>query len=348
MIAIIGSGVAGSTLASLLKNATVYDKARFPGGRLATKPFKDGDYCDLGATFFKDGVKIILDSKTIDFSLISWLKKQDIPFEKYNETNVRQLYFALNGQKTIPEVLLKNSILKFNHELISFSKVSKDSFILRFLNGEEALVDKIFITAPIPQALNFFPEGEEKEIWESFLMPYSDYRKTLVCACYWKNSHSNLIKHIQSLDSYSWLQKGAEAEYISIESRKNQASSSLTFMIQFSEDFSDRNFDNWRNPDKSPTDFCKKIMKEEFLKFCKSNQISLENYQEVDLWRVHKWRYAQAKNPLLGKSGAIDLDSKKFTEFKKITSETNINILGDWLYGSRIERIVAGVLHSYE
>ncbi|MCC5813926.1 MAG: NAD(P)-binding protein [Leptospira sp.] len=349
MIAIIGSGITGATLASLMKNTTVYDKARFPGGRLASKPFSDGYYCDLGATFFKDKVQILSKSTVKDFSFINWLEEHGINHCKYNETNDRQIYFSPNGQKTISEFLLNKSALKFNHELISFSKLSKDSFNLRFLNGEEAVVDKILITAPIPQALSFFPECEEKEAWETFLKPYSEYRKTLVCACFWKMpSDVNMLEKIQAMDTYTWLDKDSDSEYISIESRKIKNSTSLVFMIQFSEEFSNLHFDNWRNPDRSPTDFCKSVMEEQFLNFCENNQIKIDTFQQVDQWRVHKWRYAQAKYPLLGKNGVLNFDSETFKEYQNITNQTKINILGDWLYGPRIERIVAGVLQNYE
>ncbi len=346
MHAIIGSGIAGIATFLNVQNPVIFDKARYPGGRMATKPIGNNSFCDIGATFFRnEPVEILKDGQSLFFSFGEWLASFGILSICYREDSGLNLSYVPGGMHTIPFTIFKYSRVDFSRELVCFQKLANERFLLRFLDGSEEEVDYLTITAPLPQALHFFPEGEEKSLWEEFLFPYNQYRKTLVAAGLYRNPGKASIAKLADLSQHSFLDKTRDAEYISLESFKKPSNNcELVFMIQYSAEFSERNFDNWRNVDRTPTDFCKSKFLQDFRIFLREKNVPWYTEHEPDEWRIHKWRYAQAENALLGKTGVLNLDSPEFLKYEQLVSRTRIQITGDWLYGSRLERVAGGIL----
>lgn len=90
--------------------------------------------------------------------------------------------------------------------------------------------------------------------------------------------------------------------------------------------------DGWKkNPNAKYKDYLIKGLQEKF------------NAPEPNLIWNHRWKYAQAQMPLLGREGALDLDSEAFENWKHLCKDTGFTILGDWLFGAKIERIIGGI-----
>lgn len=345
MHAIIGSGISGSMILSLGKNAFGFDKAKFPGGRTSTKPFESDYICDIGATFFKESCKYRKDNLQYTFSCLDFLVDKRIECIQYQYTNYKSTYFSKNGLQRISEKLIEGKEVQFSKELVSFDVREDKKFILYFLDGTNFISDHLTITAPLPQALSFFPSSKHKEEWESFLQPYFSYRKTLVAAAYWKSPSDSFMSAMKKIPRKTFLYPNQQTEYISIESLKS-GGDGFVFMVQYSSEFSDKYFDEWRKEDRSPTDFCKNAFAESFDNFLVENNLK-DFWSEAETlppnnWRIHKWRYAQAENPMLSKYDDLDFDSEVMNKYSDLVQRTNIRLTGDWLFGPRIERIIAG------
>lgn len=345
MHAIIGSGISGSMRLHLDKNAICFDKARYPGGRTSTKPFESNYTCDIGATFFKESCYYRLNQRKQSFSCLDFLRNLNLECIQYQYTNFRSTYYSKNGLQRISEKLVENKEIHFAKELISFEILEDQKFLLHFLDGSNFTVDHLTITSPLPQAMAVFPNSKEKEAWESFLQPFYSYRKTLVAAGFWKAAPEQFMQAMKKLPKKTFLFPNEETEYISIESLKT-GGDGFVFMVQYSSQFSDLQFNNWRMEDRSPTDFCKRIFSRSFLTFLNNHSLR-EYWDEEDtvqpnLWRIHKWRYAQAENPMLSKYDDLDFDSDIMKEYTDLVRSTNIRLTGDWVFGPRIERLIAG------
>jgi predicted NAD/FAD-dependent oxidoreductase len=340
--AIIGSGLSGSMCLFLEPDAVLYDKAHQVGGRIVTKNLGNEYYCDIGATYFKENLEYNQGEKKNQFSTLNFLNSIGLKSQSYSYAPDSLLFYAWKGNQNIVNQLLKNRVVHLNQELVDFIQIPDKKFQLNFVDGSNAKADHLTITAPLPQALSFFPKSYEKDEWSKFVAPFMNYRKTLVMGCYWNSIPNHFLYKINNLPSKSFLNKNRDSEYISIESNKTNGVG-FVFMVQYSNSFSIKNFDNWRNADRSPTDFCLKTFEDSFQEF-------LEDYQLKADWIpkphnnciVHKWRYAQAENPLLGNDGVMNLDSENYKEYINLVNITKIRLTGDWLYGSRIERILGG------
>jgi predicted NAD/FAD-dependent oxidoreductase len=340
--AIIGSGLSGSLRLYLEPEAILYEKSRQVGGRTVTKSLGNGYYCDIGATYFKDSLDCKKDGNSFQYSILNFLNSLDLKIESYSYHPDSNLYFAIKGNQNISQQLVQNRKFQLNKELIDFIAIPKHRFQLNFIDGSNAYVDRLTISAPLPQALSFFPSSYEKDEWTKFVAPYMKYRKTLVMGCYWSSVSENFLNKIKNLPSKSFLNKEKVTEYISLESNKS-IGSGFVLMAQYSNSFSNQNFDNWRNADRSPTDFCLKCFENSFQEFLQKHHLT-EDWipHEPDNCIVHKWKYAQAENPMLGNEGILNLDSNNYKEYTELVNKTNIRLTGDWLYGSRIERILGG------
>jgi predicted NAD/FAD-dependent oxidoreductase len=351
MHVIIGSGIAGSVCFHQNPDSVVYDKARFPGGRTSSKPLPNGGFCDLGATYFKSEVEIQKDKLLIEFQFSDWLRNLSLDPKLYQLDPHKSLYYLESGLQSIAQTLIPEQSFFPSHEVVSFQSLGSGGYEILFVDGSKTEAEFLTITAPLPQALSLFPENGVKSEWLELVADHNDYRKTLVAAAHWDQIPEALELFIANLDQKSFLYPQETAEYISIESGKSPGPpGSLCIMVQFSEEFSNQYFDDWRKVDRSPTNTCIFKFQESLRDFSRSlgepNLVSSLLELEPDSYKVHKWRYAQAKNPLLGKSGILNLDDQKYKEYENLVQKSGIRITGDWLYGPRIERIAAGEIYA--
>ena len=134
---VIGSGIAGSTIANLLSkkySVHVFDKARGPGGRSSNKRFKNNLSFDHGVQYISPKSKLFIkyiqklyrnkilkswDDNHLDFTFekkpfsLKYIgKKANNDLVKYNLKNIKQSFASpiekINFKKYFWEVTLKN------------------------------------------------------------------------------------------------------------------------------------------------------------------------------------------------------------------------------------------------
>jgi renalase len=108
-VAIIGAGVSGANIYSLLQNdkhnITIFEKSRGVAGRCSTK-YIDDKYIDHGTPFFE---------------VVSEESKQffDTQVQQHKLTKVDERYYPLNGINQICKALIKEEDLIKNTKIIS-------------------------------------------------------------------------------------------------------------------------------------------------------------------------------------------------------------------------------------
>lgn len=339
---IVGSGISGSYLSHLHPEALVLDKGRRPGGRLTSKTASHGGLYDLGATMFHDGESQLYDGR----SFLKTLQKRQINLDNKPIYSPRHRYLP-HGMGSLVSHLLSSHTLKQSHQVKEI-RYETPFWILEVENSEtktllEWKTKRLFLTIPVPQILNLL-SGDHSfvQLWKDFLKTYDNYRKTLVSCFIWKN----WSPPFQSLDSESEflvntrLIKGKDSEYQSWESFKYPVSGGSTLLIQWSESFSDRYFDDWMGVHKTPTEISFPFLEEVW-----SEEWKAPKPEEIIL---HRWKFAQHKNPMMSLESPFDWTKDSFQNWNQLSKETGLYPIGDWMFGSRIERLILGIEDMFE
>ncbi|XDD44938.1 NAD(P)-binding protein [Leptospira sp. WS39.C2] len=346
---IIGSGITGATISMMKPEFSLYDKARYPGGRVSTKQLQEnGIRFDIGATMFRDQMEIDWLGKVTQYNLFEIWNTNGVKIETKSIYD-KNHHFPIEGMESIVKGMLKDKSSHQSHTLKSLKKKDNHSWECIFYsnaNKQFVSVDtsQVIFTLPIPQILELFTNSEatiEFKRWKDFLETYNDYRKTLVCLFswdHWKPDLNSLGLNLENqIPITTSLQRGEDWEYQSWEHIKyqNDSSKGANLLVQFSSLFSETHFEYWMDQEKKPTPFYQEMLttgvKEKW------------DTPSPDGIFLHRWKYAQAQMPLLGREGALKLDSEEFSEWKTLCKETGIMVLGDWMFGSKIERIIGGV-----
>ncbi|TGL99816.1 NAD(P)/FAD-dependent oxidoreductase [Leptospira jelokensis] len=348
---VVGAGLTAASIAMMKPNVALYDKAREPGGRVSTKTSRvSGERFDIGATMFRDQLEVDWMGKISKYNVFEIWNTNGIKIETKPIYDTEHFYPIL-GMESVVKAMLNGNQTNQSMTLKSISRSGDGIWNLSFHSHLESqtkviTADHVILTLPIPQILEIFNRSENHpylDRWTKFLEPYNDYRKTLVSFFSWKNWSPDL--HAQGFSETSLipistiLNRGEDWEYQSWESIKypnhktNGKGSSL--LVQFSSLFSETHFDSWMESDKKPNAFYKELLTEGL----KEKWLAPP---PDEIWN-HRWKFAQAQMPLLGREGTLKLDSDEFYEWKQLCKETGITVLGDWFFGSKLERIVGGV-----
>ncbi|GBF42137.1 hypothetical protein LPTSP2_14230 [Leptospira ellinghausenii] len=346
---VVGSGITGASIMMMKPEVRLFDKARNAGGRVTTKELQDlGIRFDIGATMFRDQMEVNWLGKTSSYNLFEIWNSNLVSVET-KQIYDNHHYYPVYGMESIAKGMLKNHPSSQSMTLKSIKQNNDDGWNCDFYSNtnkrlEQVSSKEVILTLPIPQILEIFKHSETNhnlEKWIQFLEPYNDYRKTLVSLFYWKNWKPDLetfgLIQNSKFPVNTVLERGEDWEYQSWEfikyPTKNDHGSTL--LVQFSAMFSESHFEYWMDPDKKPTPFYEEML----------TSTLKEKWQAPNpdgIWN-HRWKFAQAQMPLLGRQGALQLDSEEFLEWKSLCKETGIMVLGDWLFGSKIERIIGGV-----
>ena len=346
---VIGSGLTGAAIAMMKPDVQLYDKARKSGGRVSTKDIEEGQVrFDIGATMFRDKMEVHWLGKVSNYDLFEIWKTNGVEIETkpiYDEHH----FYPILGMESIANAMLKGLPIHQSMTLKSIRENPNKEWICEFYNNlekksESITNSQVILTLPLPQIFEIFSNSEENpkfNRWFQFLKPYNDYRKTLISLFSWNDWTPNLkslgIKVEKGIPINTSLQKGENWEYESWEHIKypNPSRKGSHLLVQFSALFSETHFEHWMDSEKKPTP----EYKEMFIAGVKERW----NAPAPDAIWNHRWKYAQAQMPLLGREGALILDSEEFLEWKQLCKETGIMVLGDWLFGSKMERIIGGV-----
>ncbi|TGL90992.1 NAD(P)-binding Rossmann-like domain protein [Leptospira congkakensis] len=328
-------------------DVVIYDKGRSLGGRVSGKS-KDSFSYDFGATMFRDIMEVHWLGGETKYSIIEIWKSKHIQLQ------VKPIYdgshfYPINGMAEIVSAMIGN-VKPIQRQILKKIEVAgEETWNLEFENSETkesntVCSHSVILTLPIPQILEIFERSEKNskiQSWIDFLEPFNDYRKTLVSYFYWdqwKPDWKSLgLDPFSIIPITTSLDRGSDWEYQSWESLKypNEFKEGSALLVQFGAIFSESHFEDWMEENKKP-----KAKYEEY--FIQELKTKFGAPPPNIIWN-HRWKYAQAQLPLLGREGPLQLDGANFEEWKKLCKETRITILGDWLFGSKIERIVGGI-----
>jgi len=164
---IIGSGIAGSTIANLLaKQYTVeiFDKARGPGGRSSNRKYRGNLSFDHGLQYLSpksnEFKKFILSLKKKKI-LKEWSGHHlDFTFEK-KEKSIK--YIGLKGNNDVCKYLIKNIKVNYNSAVTDI-KFNSNHWIVTLNNKDQVFFKYLILTCPFPQTKALASKYIKKEI----------------------------------------------------------------------------------------------------------------------------------------------------------------------------------------
>ncbi|PJZ45375.1 NAD(P)-binding protein [Leptospira brenneri] len=344
---VVGSGISGGAIAMMDSDIVIYDKGRILGGRVSSKT-KDSVSYDFGATMFRDLMEVHWLGGETEYSISEiWSSKQvQFPTKPiYDQFH----FYPTKGMSDLVSGMMGKVKPIQGHTLKRIESPDKETWNLEFYNSETKVSEwisthNVILTLPIPQILEIFNRSEEDpklERWADFLEPFNDYRRTLVSYFYWDkwkpNWKSLSLDPSLSIPITTTLERGIDWEYQSWESIKypDEFEKGSALLVQFGSKFSEAHYEDWMDENRNPTEKYKDYLLHGLREKFDAPPPNL-------IWN-HRWKYAQARMPLLGKEGPLRLDTESFSEWKSLCKETRITILGDWLFGSKIERIIGGI-----
>ena len=186
---IVGSGIAGSTIANLLSkkySVEIFDKARGPGGRTSNRRYKDNLSFDHGLQDFSpksiEFKKFILDLKKKNV-LKQWSGKHlDLTFEKKYATSK---YIGSRGNNDICKYLIQNIKVNYNSTVTNI-KFNSNYWIITVNNKDHIFFKYLILTCPFPQVKTLASKYIKKEISKlkvnmspniTVLAAYKNYKK---------------------------------------------------------------------------------------------------------------------------------------------------------------------------
>ncbi|MDC0628418.1 NAD(P)-binding protein [Pelagibacteraceae bacterium] len=154
---ILGSGIAGSTIANLLSKkhtVEVFDKARGPGGRCSNKRYKNNLNFDHGAQYispkskkFTSFIKKLYNTKII--------KKWNGLHLDLNFKNIKNKtkYIGKNANNDICKYLLKGVKINYLSEIINIKNIN-NYWQITLQNKKTYNFKNLILTCPYPQVKN--------------------------------------------------------------------------------------------------------------------------------------------------------------------------------------------------
>jgi renalase len=166
---ILGSGIAGSTIANLLSKkytVEVFDKARGPGGRASNRRYKDNLSFDHGLQYLSpksnEFKKFILDL-TKKNVLKKW-SGQHLDFTFKKKENLIK-YTGRKGNNDICKYLIKKIKVNYNSTITKINFNSNSNYWTITLNKKDQVFFKyLILTCPFPQLKILASKYVKKEI----------------------------------------------------------------------------------------------------------------------------------------------------------------------------------------
>ncbi len=304
---VVGSGVAGSTIANLLSkrySVEIFDKARGPGGRASNRRYKKNLSFDHGLQYVspksKSFQKFILDLKKKNV-LKEWSGTHlDFVFEK-KESYIK--YIGSKGNNDICKHLINR--IKSNYlACVTNIKFKSNYWTITINNKDKVYFKNLILTCPFPQLKKLSNRYLNKKILN--INPQMLPNITMLAA--YKNYQQIPISSIRFNDPIiAWASQ---------ENTKNRFKSKQSlWTIQCTEKFSKKTINLFKKNKK------------------KYEQIILKKFEELTGYQtkkivfqnIHGWKYAY--------KGTKTKNSSKSFWIKRY----NLGICADWFSGDKAE-----------
>tara|TARA_B100000780_G_scaffold252568_1_gene199756 strand:- start:1324 stop:2310 length:987 start_codon:yes stop_codon:yes gene_type:complete len=302
---IVGSGIAGSTIANLLSkkySVEIFDKARGPGGRASNRRYKDNMSFDHGLQYLSPKSnkfkKFILKLKKKNV-LKEWLGQHlDFTFERKEKTIK---YIGSKGNNDICKYLIKN--IKSNYlTTVTSVKFKSNYWTITLNNRNKVFFKNLILTCPFPQLKKLAPKHIKKKL-SNFKVNMTPNITVMVAYKNYKKLPINSIKFNDEMISWA-VQENTKDRF---------KSNKVLWTIQCTENYSKKIIDLVKsNKNKYQSIILKKF--ESLLGYSNQN---------VVFKNIHGWRYAYNKSE---------------TNIEALWSRGNkFGVCADWLKGSRAE-----------
>ena len=302
---IVGSGIAGSTIANLLSkkySVEIFDKARGPGGRASNRRYKKDLSFDHGLQYISPKSKEF-DAFILDLENKKILKKWqgnhlDFTFEKKDEV---PKYIGVKSNNAIPKFLIRNIKANFQSQVTNI-KFNNNCWEITINNKEIINFKNLILTCPYPQFINLGSKYLPKKIIKSkikmipnitVMLSYKNYSKININSIKFNN------------DILAW------AAYEN--SKERFKSNEMLLTLQCTEKYSKKIINLYK---KNKEVYTKEITRE-------FKNLTGFKYKDLIFKNIHGWRFAYNEK----KNNYKYFWSKKF----------NLGACGDWLIGSKAE-----------
>ena len=302
---IVGSGIAGSTIANLLSkkySVEIYDKARGPGGRASNRRYKKDLSFDHGLQYIspksKEFTKFIFDLEKKKI-LKKWQGNHlDFTFEKKEEV---PKYIGVKGNNAIPKYLIKNIKVNFQ-SIITNIKFNDSYWEITIHNKEKIYFKNLILATPYPQLISLGSTYLPEQIIKSKIQMVPNIT---VMLSYKYNSKISINSIKFNDDKLAWAANES--------SKKRFKSNEILWTLQCTEKYSKKMIDLIKN---NKNYYLKEITKgfENLIGF-KVNDLKFKN--------IHRWRYA------------YNFKNNKLSPYW--SNKKKLGICADWMTGPKAE-----------
>tara|TARA_B110000459_G_C16623299_1_gene503214 strand:+ start:1014 stop:2000 length:987 start_codon:yes stop_codon:yes gene_type:complete len=307
-IAVIGAGIAGLSIAHLLKDHAdieLFEKARGVGGRMSTRR-AEPYFFDHGAQYFTartkpfqnfihplitEGVIARWDARYVKFK-----KNKIIASSNWIEEEPR--YTGVPGMNHAAKFLAQGLNVHINTKISSLKNEGTWKLI-DDKNQQYSGFDWVICTAPAPQSSALFPESFKY---------YADIKSVEMLACF---SLMLGFEHSFPIEFDAAHVTGSDVSWIAVNNNKPKHPGPLTLVIHSSSEYAQEHIDDDREQ------VMQHLIKE-------TSSILGYNISAACYKNIHGWRYANNTDQNQKKSVFLDLKNK-------------LGACGDWCCGGRIE-----------
>tara|TARA_B110000259_G_C13995393_1_gene394194 strand:+ start:203 stop:1195 length:993 start_codon:yes stop_codon:yes gene_type:complete len=302
---VVGSGIAGSTIANLLSkkySVEIFDKARGPGGRASNRRYGDKLSFDHGLQYFSPKSNLFK-KFTLDLKKKNVLKEwtgQHLDFAFKKKVNLVK-YIGSKGNNDICKYLIKNIKVNYKSTVTSI-KFNSNYWTITLNNKNKVFFKNLILTCPFPQLKTLAKKYVKKKI-SSLKVKMSPNITVMVAYKNYKKLHINSVKFNDEI--IAWAAQ---------ENTKNRfKTNQILWTIQCKESFSNKIINLFK---KNQNKYLSIILKKfEALLGYQTKRIVFKN--------IHGWKYSS---------------SKKTTSLECIwENKFKLGICADWFNGSYAE-----------
>lgn len=319
-IAIVGSGLAGLTLGHCLRQhgqkVTLFEKARGPGGRLASKR-AGGASVDIGAQYFtirNEAFMDFLERKAGPAAFGAW----DGNFRDRNASgdwhpsSREARYTGIPRMSAISRALSEGLEVKSGQRVTRLSRVSQQRWLIETESGDLGPYDSVLLTAPVQQCRDLLHASDLGELGGKLSNPQFDLQPCWAVALHFPESLGLPTDGAKLQDPVlGWIANNT--------SKPGRDATGEWWVVHATAEWSARHQD-------LPGEEVVRLLARAFSRLTDTRRQASESLS-------HRWLYAKA-----GSAGEGSL----------WWPTEGIGIAGDWLCGGRVEAAYESAAHLAE